>query len=59
MNLFSLQNQEFTRPPYTALMSMKQNKCCAPSAYADMDELIGRTVPAAIRMDHPLNLPGA
>lgn len=56
MNLFSLQNQEFTGrhigPGEKDTADMLQT-----IGVADMKELISRTVPAAIRMDHQLRLP--
>lgn len=58
MNLFSLQNQEFTRrhigPGEKETAEMLQT-----IGVADMDELVSRTVPAAIRMNHALRLPAA
>ncbi|MBS1690245.1 MAG: glycine dehydrogenase (aminomethyl-transferring), partial [Bacteroidetes bacterium] len=58
MNLFSLQNQEFTQrhigPDETETREMLD-----VIGVADMEELIGRTVPQSIRMDHKLKLPEA
>jgi len=58
MNLFSLQNQEFTQrhigPDETETREMLD-----VIGVADMEELIGRTVPQSIRMNHKLNLPEA
>ncbi len=58
MNLFSQQNDEFTHrhigPGVKETEQMLQI-----TGVADMAELIGRTVPAEIRMNHRLNLPEA
>ncbi len=56
MNLFASQNAEFIRrhigPNDTETQEMLQT-----IGVADMEELISRTVPSAIRMDHPLQIP--
>jgi len=58
MNLFSLQSNEFKGrhigPNEEATKEMLQT-----IGVSSMDELIGRTVPASIRMDHKLNIPAA
>jgi glycine dehydrogenase len=58
MNLFSSQNREFTQrhigPDAEETAQMLQ-----AIGVASLEELIDRTVPAAIRMQHELNLPPA
>jgi glycine dehydrogenase len=58
MNLFSLQNQEFTQrhvgPDEHETAQMLQT-----IGVSGLDELVSRTVPSAIRMDHKLNIPEA
>src|ERR1700741_567523 len=58
MNLFSAQNQEFTQrhigPDATETAQMLKT-----IGVSGMDELIVRTVPNAIRMDHTLRIPDA
>lgn len=58
MNLFSLQNQEFTNR-HIGPDSNETNQMLQTIGVSDMDELIARTVPNAIRMDHTLRLPEA
>ncbi len=56
MNLFSLQNREFTGR-HIGPNEQETAEMLRTIGVADMDELIGRTVPSAIRMDHKLNIP--
>ncbi len=58
MNLFSAQNQEFTGR-HIGPNAKDTKEMLSTIGVADMEELIGRTVPGAIRMDHRLNLPEA
>lgn len=58
MNLFSAQNQEFTGR-HIGPNAKDTKEMLSAIGVADMEELIGRTVPGAIRMDHRLNLPEA
>jgi len=58
MNLFSLQNQEFTHR-HIGPDSNETSQMLKTIGVSDMDELIARTVPNAIRMDHALRLPEA
>ncbi len=56
MNLFSLQNQEFIRR-HNGPDGHQTKEMLRTIGVDSMDELIGRTVPSAIRMDHALNIP--
>ncbi len=56
MNLFSLQNQEFIGR-HIGPNAQETKEMLSTIGVADMDELVGRTVPGAIRMDGKLNLP--
>jgi glycine dehydrogenase len=58
MNLFSIQNEEFS---YRHIGPGEQDTkdMLRTIGVESMEELIRRTVPAAIRMDHRLNLPEA
>ncbi len=56
MNLFSLQNREFTGR-HIGPNEQETTEMLRTIGVADMDELVGRTVPSAIRMDHKLNIP--
>lgn len=58
MNLFSAQNQEFTGR-HIGPNAKDTKEMLSAIGVADMEELIGRTVPGAIRMDNRLNLPEA
>ena len=58
MNLFSLQNSEFIGR-HIGPNEQDTADMLRTIGVADMDELIGRTVPSAIRMDHKLNIPGS
>ena len=58
MDLFSLQNQEFIGR-HIGPNEHETKKMLSAIGVADMDELIARTVPDAIRMNHRLNLPEA
>lgn len=56
MNLFSLQNQEFIGR-HIGPNEHDTKQMLATIGVADMEELVSRTVPAAIRMNHKLNIP--
>lgn len=56
MNLFSLQNEEFIGR-HIGPNEHDTKQMLATIGVSSMDELIGRTVPDAIRMDHKLNIP--
>ena len=56
MNLFSVQSAEFTGR-HIGPGENETNEMLATIGVSGMDELIGRTVPANIRMDHQLRLP--
>ena len=58
MNLFSLQSREFTGR-HIGPNEQETAEMLRTIGVADMDELIARTVPSAIRMNHKLNIPGA
>jgi glycine dehydrogenase len=58
MNLFSLQNQEFIQR-HIGPDQAETREMLNVIGVTDMDELIGRTVPTAIRMQHELKLPAA
>jgi len=58
MNLFSLQNQEFIQR-HIGPDEAETREMLNVIGVTDMDELIGRTVPTAIRMQHELKLPAA
>lgn len=58
MNLFSLQNQEFTHR-HIGPTEHETKEMLRTIGVDSMDELISRTVPAAIRMSKPLNIPSA
>ncbi|MGN6566796.1 MAG: aminomethyl-transferring glycine dehydrogenase [Flavipsychrobacter sp.] len=58
MNLFSLQNQEFTHR-HIGPDEHETHEMLSVIGVADMEELIGRTVPKSIRMGHDLKLPAA
>ncbi|MBA3828058.1 MAG: aminomethyl-transferring glycine dehydrogenase [Taibaiella sp.] len=58
MNLFSIQSREFTRR-HIGPNGQETGKMLQTIGVSDMNELISRTVPGAIRMDHRLNLPEA
>ena len=58
MNLFSIQSQEFTRR-HIGPNAQQTKEMLQTIGVADMDELIGRTVPSTIRMNHRMNLPEA
>ena len=58
MNLFSVQNQEFIRR-HIGPGEHETKEMLATIGVESMDELIARTVPSAIRMQHRLNLPAA
>lgn len=58
MNLFSLQNEEFTHRHIGPDENEKQ-QMLDTIGVASMEELISRTVPQAIRMDHKLDIPVA
>lgn len=56
MNLFSLQNQEFTHR-HIGPDEKETEQMLQTIGVSGMEELISRTVPQAIRMDHALNVP--
>ncbi len=56
MNLFSIQDQEFIGR-HIGPDEKQTEQMLRTIGVSDMDELIGRTVPDAIRMDHKLRLP--
>ncbi len=56
MSLFSNQNQEFTHR-HIGPGAQDTQEMLHTIGVTGMEELIGNTVPAAIRMDHDLNLP--
>ena len=56
MNLFSLQNQEFIGR-HIGPNEHDTRQMLATIGVADMEALIGRTVPSAIRMSKALNVP--
>ena len=58
MNLFSIQNEEFTHR-HIGPGEEDTRDMLRTIGVASMEELISRTVPNAIRMDHRLNLPEA
>ncbi|HRO41617.1 MAG TPA: aminomethyl-transferring glycine dehydrogenase [Flavipsychrobacter sp.] len=58
MNLFSLQNQEFTHR-HIGPNAHETNEMLNTIGVASMDELINRTVPSNIRMSNSLNIPAA
>jgi glycine dehydrogenase len=58
MNLFSLQNQEFTHR-HIGPDEHETKEMLRTIGVDSMEELISRTVPAAIRMSSPLNIPSA
>lgn len=58
MSLFSNQNQEFTHR-HIGPDEHETEQMLRTIGVGSMDELISRTVPAAIRMNHKLNLPAA
>ncbi len=58
MNLFSVQSAEFTGR-HIGPNENDTKEMLNTIGIGSMEELIGRTVPAAIRMDHQLALPGA
>ncbi len=59
MNLLSLQNDEFTGRHIGPAGEHDTRAMLDTIGVASMDELISRTVPQSIRMDHKLRLPGA
>ncbi len=58
MNLFFVQNEEFTRR-HIGPGEQETKEMLSTIGVESMEELIGRTVPAAIRMNHKLNIPEA
>ncbi|MCD6064174.1 MAG: gcvP, partial [Flavipsychrobacter sp.] len=58
MNLFSLQNEEFIHR-HIGPDEQQTEQMLQTIGVSDMDELVSRTVPNAIRMDHRLNVPEA
>ncbi len=56
MNLFSLQNQEFTHR-HIGPNEHETSEMLRTIGVDSMEDLIGRTVPAAIRMSKPLGIP--
>ena len=58
MNLFSVQSAEFTGR-HIGPNENDTKEMLNTIGIGSMEELIGRTVPSAIRMDHELALPGA
>ena len=56
MNLFSIQNEEFTHR-HIGPGEQDTKDMLRTIGVESMEELVNRTVPAAIRMDHRLNLP--
>lgn len=58
MNLFSLQNQEFIGR-HIGPDEHETREMLRAIGVDSMDELIGRTVPSAIRMGKPLNIPAS
>jgi len=58
MNLFSLQNQEFMHR-HIGPNEHETKEMLRTIGVDSMDELIARTVPSAIRMSKPLNVPAA
>jgi glycine dehydrogenase len=56
MNLFFVQNEEFKRR-HIGPNGSDTNEMLQTIGVESMEDLIGRTVPAAIRMDHKLRLP--
>jgi len=58
MNLFSLQNQEFMHR-HIGPNEHETKEMLRTIGVDSMDELISRTVPGAIRMSKPLNIPAA
>ncbi len=58
MNLFSMQDQEFQRR-HIGPGAEDTQKMLKTIGVASMDDLIGKTVPAAIRMNKRLNIPEA
>jgi glycine dehydrogenase len=58
MNLLSAQNLEFTRR-HIGPGEKETAQMLRTIGVTDMEELISRTVPSSIRMDHTLNIPAA
>lgn len=58
MNLFERQNREF-EGRHLGPNEAETNAMLEAAGAASMEELVSRTVPAAIRMQKPLNLPAA
>jgi glycine dehydrogenase len=58
MNLFSIQNQEFTQR-HIGPDEHEKKEMLRIIGVDSMEDLIARTVPSAIRMDHKLNIPEA
>ncbi|MEZ5018032.1 MAG: aminomethyl-transferring glycine dehydrogenase [Flavipsychrobacter sp.] len=58
MNIFSQQNREFT-PRHIGPDENETQQMLNTIGISDMEELIARTVPSAIRMDKPLDVPTA
>lgn len=58
MNLFETQQNEFTSR-HIGPNENEMNEMLRTIGAGSLDDLINKTVPAAIRMNHPLNLPGA
>ena len=56
MNLFFVQNKEFTGR-HIGPSAGETKEMLNTIGIDSMEELIGRTVPSAIRMDHKLNIP--
>ena len=56
MNLFAIQNEEFSHR-HIGPGAEDTKKMLDTIGVNSMDDLIGRTVPGTIRMDHKLNLP--
>src|SRR5690606_26732430 len=58
MNLFSQQNQEFIHR-HIGPDEKETEQMLQTIGVSGMEELIGRTVPQSIRMEHDLNLPAS
>ncbi|HEY8388538.1 MAG TPA: aminomethyl-transferring glycine dehydrogenase [Parasegetibacter sp.] len=58
MNIFEHQSSEFSRR-HIGPNAAETQKMLQKIGVASIDELVDKTVPAAIRMQHPLNLPQA
>lgn len=58
MNIFSQQNREFT-PRHIGPDENETKQMLNTIGISDMEELIARTVPSAIRMEKPLDVPTA